>query len=254
MPFLGAALPGRLSCLGRCSLDPAGWRRSGRIPCGHGRHRFGRRRSHADGLCSAPALALVICSTSPARWVEPPPVLHASPSWPKTDPATPNLHTFPKSWKSVLAPHLYPQPRIAQGLWLQRRGLASAALDVSDGLSTDLAHLCKESGVAAEVDAALRAHPPGRNPRPGAPRRRGLRTAFHRSRRDPCASLHCWSQNHQHWPHRKTPRRPACHHAASRRKALSRSIRTAGSIFPALRWVCITFCKPAHHRLSSRLI
>jgi thiamine-monophosphate kinase len=61
----------------------------------------------------------------------------------------------------MLAFHLYPQPRIAQGLWLQRRGLASAAIDVSDGLSTDLAHLCAESGVAAEVDAALVPLAPG---------------------------------------------------------------------------------------------
>jgi thiamine-monophosphate kinase len=68
---------------------------------------------------------------------------------------------IPKGLAPLLARHLYPQPRIAQGLVLRRKGLASAAMDMSDGLSSDLAHICEESGVAAEVEAALLPVHPG---------------------------------------------------------------------------------------------
>jgi thiamine-monophosphate kinase len=57
-------------------------------------------------------------------------------------------------------PQLYPQPRIDVGVALLRRHLATAAIDLSDGLSTDLGHLCHESGLGAEVsEAALPIHP-----------------------------------------------------------------------------------------------
>lgn len=52
---------------------------------------------------------------------------------------------------AALRKHLYPEPRIALGSWLARNRLASAMMDVSDGLSTDLARLCETGGVGAVV-------------------------------------------------------------------------------------------------------
>lgn len=52
-----------------------------------------------------------------------------------------------------------PEPRLALGMAL--RGLAHAAMDVSDGLVQDLGHLCRAGGLAARLDlAALPLSPP----------------------------------------------------------------------------------------------
>ena len=47
--------------------------------------------------------------------------------------------------------HFYPLPRIQAGQWLRKHG-ASAMVDLSDGLSVDLAHICEESRVSAVVN------------------------------------------------------------------------------------------------------
>lgn len=49
--------------------------------------------------------------------------------------------------------HFYPEPRIAVGQYLREKKLASAMIDISDGLSTDLGHICNESRTGAVVYA-----------------------------------------------------------------------------------------------------
>jgi thiamine-monophosphate kinase len=49
--------------------------------------------------------------------------------------------------------HFFPEPRLELGRILREEGFASAMIDTSDGLSTDLAHICEESGVGAELQA-----------------------------------------------------------------------------------------------------
>jgi thiamine-monophosphate kinase len=51
--------------------------------------------------------------------------------------------------------HFFPEPRLALGRVLREKSMASAMIDTSDGLSTDLAHICDESGVGAELAADL---------------------------------------------------------------------------------------------------
>ncbi len=47
-----------------------------------------------------------------------------------------------------------PEPRVEWGALLSEKGLATSLIDLSDGLSSDLAHVCRASGVGARVDAA----------------------------------------------------------------------------------------------------
>ena len=53
--------------------------------------------------------------------------------------------------KRLVNKHLDPEPRVTLGQALAANGMVQTAIDVSDGIATDLAHICKNSRVGAEV-------------------------------------------------------------------------------------------------------
>ncbi|MFZ5798735.1 MAG: thiamine-phosphate kinase [Desulfobulbus sp.] len=56
--------------------------------------------------------------------------------------------------RELVAAHLDPVPRLELGRRLVEAGLVQAMMDLSDGLATDLAHLCRQSGIGVTIDPA----------------------------------------------------------------------------------------------------
>jgi thiamine-monophosphate kinase len=61
--------------------------------------------------------------------------------------SNPTPRTYPR--------HFYPEPRLELGRIFREKRLATAMIDTSDGLSTDLAHICEESKVGAHISSGL---------------------------------------------------------------------------------------------------
>ena len=66
-----------------------------------------------------------------------------------------NLSDPADKWQQLVKAHLDPAPLVSLGKVLAESGIVKAMMDISDGLATDLAHLCTAGGVGAEIEQGL---------------------------------------------------------------------------------------------------
>jgi len=63
----------------------------------------------------------------------------------------PSLRCDEASVRQLLEAHHTPTPRIKEGRAIARSGMATAMIDLSDGLASDIGHICKESEVGTKI-------------------------------------------------------------------------------------------------------
>ncbi len=67
----------------------------------------------------------------------------------------------PELKAALIEAHLAPRPQLQAGRLLAREGLATALIDLSDGVATDLYHICLASGAGARIKGAAVPVAPG---------------------------------------------------------------------------------------------
>ncbi len=163
--------------------------------------------------------------------------------------------------------HFYPDPRLAVGKYLREKKLATAMIDTSDGLSTDLRHLCDESRVGATRRSRCSPAHRSRRHAPVRPaRRRRLRTPLHRPR-EQARTKH--NRRRPHHPHRRHHPRPPNQTQDTRRQippsprrrlATLRLMQSAGSLATSVQATtgpassCAPLRSPLNHVFSTHLI